>query len=1614
MAYESEHPLINTGDNNSIIKANSITNGSQMIGSLALIDDVDYYKVYADGPSLITLAFTPNIATDANHWTISLLDSAGSDYLFSPFQPYVVSPHVNGANQADNTLDVTGLSSTPQAGSRFTIATASADTLIYTVLSSTAVTDSGTATLTLDKAVTNPANNADLVFEPASTSTGSETALSALVNSAGYFYAKVNGVAGQWSDDQYGVTVTVTPTEEKEDNNTRDNALDSGGNRMLQDVPMTGHLSSVSDTDVWFFTPVSSSLITFNFAAATGETNEADWAITITDWEGNAVQASSNKLFALQAGTAVTDSFYGIANTTYLVTVSNANTVTPNSDAYTVKVSGADVDLNDRPLITVGTITTLSTTSYLSPEVVGARNIQKGEAVLLSSLFSASDADTSQTLIYSVTLDKPEASQSTGYLKVDDTSYGFGTVQLSAEQLKTAQFFAGNATGELTLGVQVHDNSGAKDGSADSALVEQTLKTVEQLVSVTTTNVVLEEGKSSSNATVNVTLLSKPATGETVTVSLQHGSETPSAYQLAYTTTEGNPQYLEFTSANWNVPQAITVKAVSDNVSEASQTGVLSFRVASSKADSAYIDLLVASRIYTITDAANHPPVGVVSLAGDFKQGAPITASNTIQDDDGIQGGSISISYEWKISSDKVTWSEIEGSGSSSTYTPTNSDAGNYIRAEAIYTDGQNKVEKVASASSATVIANTNDAPTVAHSLADQSLVAGSVFSYVLPGNTFNDIDASDTLTYTAQQVTDEAGQTVATGTLALGDNGWLGFNAQTLTFSASTVATSGTTAGHAYIKVTATDPKGLSVSDVFTLTVTEVPGAPKVAVLLADQNAAQGTAFSYTIPAGAFTDKDVSGQNDTSAALEYSAVQAQSGAPLPAWLTFNPTTKTFSGTPTNSDFGTTSVKVTATDGTYSALDLFDITIANVAPTLATPATVTFTDTVAADTVASLTTSAVNRTGTLVGQDIDSGTLTYSIAGVIENSGAYIKNGTYATLQVIKATGAYTLTPNAEAINKLGYNTSETFTVAVTDGSLTTSKTLSVNILGVDDTSANDNPKLTQISTLTGAQAQKAFEISYEMLAGNADAADRDAGQTLSFRIETVPNELTLTKNGTPVITGQGVTLGVGEKLVWTPAVQGGALDVFTVKAVDSAGGVSEQAVHVKVDVGAALPSSTNDSVTTLEDNNYVFTINDFGTYNDNDTTQIKDVTRVQITTLESAGALKYSSDGSVWSDVALNQIISTADIAAGKLHFDPVQDANGSPYATFGFKVGHADALSSDAYTVTVNVTAVNDAPTTTGDLQFNANEEGVNADGSAQAAVNPSGAASALMTHIADVDSTLFSISNAKENSAGSFAAVTAGSTSASNGLSVNGNYGTLVVGADGSYAYTVDQSKPVFNTLGENDFRTDEFTVKVSDGDKTVDQVLNIVIDGTDDVSGFDLSGTVKFWNGASPMSGVDLEIPGILGKATTDAAGEFSRAALAIGNHQLNFAKAATGDNSASAINAIDVRLAVKIALNISPNADGSSATQYQYYAADVTKDGVVNAIDVRNLVKMALNLDDALPKEWIFAPKSIEADHTFTDIHIPWVSIMNHVVSSENLNVEMIGVFMGDIDGNCIA
>jgi trimeric autotransporter adhesin len=185
-----------------------------------------------------------------------------------------------------------------------------------------------------------------------------------------------------------------------------------------------------------------------------------------------------------------------------------------------------------------------------------------------------------------------------------------------------------------------------------------------------------------------------------------------------------------------------------------------------------------------------------------------------------------------------------------------------------------------------------NTAPTLAQPIADQGVDQDGDFEFAVPAGTFAD-DAWDRL---ALQATQASGDPLPA---------WLTFDAEMGTFSGTPTNDD---VGTVSIAVTGIDGDGLSVTDTFALTVANVNDAPTLAAPPSDQTIAETRPFEIALPAETFADVD---QGDT---LAYSATQA-SGTPLPGWVTFDPATRTFAGTPPAGAAGTTlEVRVTATD----------------------------------------------------------------------------------------------------------------------------------------------------------------------------------------------------------------------------------------------------------------------------------------------------------------------------------------------------------------------------------------------------------------------------------------------------------------------------------------------------------------------------------------------------------------------------------------------------------------------------------------------------------------------------------------------------------------------------
>jgi hypothetical protein len=130
-------------------------------------------------------------------------------------------------------------------------------------------------------------------------------------------------------------------------------------------------------------------------------------------------------------------------------------------------------------------------------------------------------------------------------------------------------------------------------------------------------------------------------------------------------------------------------------------------------------------------------------------------------------------------------------------------------------------------------------------------------------------------------------------------------------------------------------------------------------------------------------------------------------------------------------------------------------------------------------------------------------------------------------------------------------------------------------------------------------------------------------------------------------------------------------------KVVDADGDGVDGSITIGVN---KLPTSSDDSIEILEDNNHTLTLTDFG---DNST----DFTKVKIETLPTNGILLFAGVA-----VIAGQEISKSDIESGKLVFKPTENSDAD--SGFSFKISDG-ALWSSSYNTEINIVAVADKPT-------------------------------------------------------------------------------------------------------------------------------------------------------------------------------------------------------------------------------------------------------------------------------------------------------------------------------
>ncbi|MBY2944865.1 DUF4082 domain-containing protein, partial [Rhizobium leguminosarum] len=711
------------------------------------------------------------------------------------------------------------------------------------------------------------------------------------------------------------------------------------------------------------------------------------------------------------------------------------------------------------------------------------------------------------------------------------------------------------------------------------------------------------------------------------------------------------------------------------------------------------------------------------------------------------------------------------------------------------------------------------------------------------------DTDAGDTKTVTAIRF----GAT--TGTLGSALNGTYG----SLVLSASGVYSYAVNETNAAVQAlrqstntlsdvfsyTMRDTAGATATASLTVTIHGANDAPVLAVQTASQNATVGSAFSFTLPTTTFTDVD-SGET-----LAYAATSAD-GTALPGWLSFNASTRTFSGTATTS--GTYGVRVTTTDlGGLTATETFNIAVSTSGNT--TPTAVADAGDATEKGGVGNGSGGVVASGNVLTNDTDADagdTKAVTAVGFGATSGTLgsALNGAYGSL-VLSASGVYSYAVNetnaaVQALRQSTNTLSEVFSYTMRDtAGATATANLTVTIHG-----ANDAPVLAVQTAAQNASVGTAFSF----VLPTTTFTDVDSGETLTYTATAADgtalpawlafNATTRTFSGTPTTSGTyGVRvtatdlggLAANETFNITATVAPATYSLFNASSTPAQTNLND---GQQLEVGVKFQSNVIGDVTAIK---FYRNANDNG-QNVVDlwtTTGTKLATATFTNTTASgwqtvnfttpvtiaANTTYIASYHTTGAYVATNNFYTTA-VTSGPLTAQSSAVAGGNgvyryggsatvgifPNATFNAANYWADVVFRPAST-TPNTT-----PTAVADAGDATEKGGVgNGSGGVVASGN-------VLTNDTDTD-------------AGDTKTVTAirfGATTGTLGSALNGTYGSLVLSASGVYSYAVNETNAAVQALRQStNTLSDVFSYTMRDtAGATATASLTVTIHGAND--------------------------------------------------------------------------------------------------------------------------------------------------------------------------------------
>ena len=511
----------------------------------------------------------------------------------------------------------------------------------------------------------------------------------------------------------------------------------------------------------------------------------------------------------------------------------------------------------------------------------------------------------------------------------------------------------------------------------------------------------------------------------------------------------------------------------------------------------------------------------------------------------------------------------------------------------------------------------------------------------------------------------------------------------------------------------------------------------------------------------------------------------------------------------------------------------------------------------------------------------DGGSNSAVSSGSSYNSSGTAVTGAYGTL-TIGADGSYKYVAQSDISGfDAGETLTDTFFYTVTDDNGST-KTASIviTLLG-DDGSSNNAPVaqndvgvIVEDGTLTVTNGSNAnvtgtYDATGEysgdvMDTSSSSHTDSDAdGDTITVTQirksggsdSSVSSSSSYNSNGTSV-TGTYGTLTIGADGSYTYAADQSAAD-----DLDSGDSVTDSFIYTISD-GTATATATititvlgiNDTPTAVDDTDTVDedgTVTKTGSQDDvlTDDSDPDDSATLTVTAIQpSGGSSSNVTSGTTYTNgTSVTGTYGTLVIGAdGSYTYTADQsaaddlDAGDSVTDVFTYTVTDENGATTTA-TITITVNGINDTPVAQNDVGVIvedgtltvANGSNANVTGTYDATGEYSGdvidtSSSSHADSDAD-DSASLSISQIKKDG-GSDSAVSSGSSYNSNGTSVTGTYGTLTIGADGSYTYVADQSAA--DDLDLNDSVTDVFVYTLSDGTATTTANITITVLGIND--------------------------------------------------------------------------------------------------------------------------------------------------------------------------------------